>query len=107
MDEKLYRQLIQRTMKPMSQEDKLAMLGLGIGGEAGEIVDLIKKVVYQGHEMDIRKLMSELGDLEWYITHLKEHYGITSDSVRQLNIEKLEERYPYGFSEENSINREL
>jgi NTP pyrophosphatase (non-canonical NTP hydrolase) len=107
MDEKRYRDAIERTMKPMNEKEKLAMLGMGIAGEAGEIADSLKKVIFHGHDLDQEELVKELGDLDWYVTHLKKTLNISSDYVRMKNIEKLRKRYPNGFSEENSINREL
>lgn len=106
MNENVYRLKIERTMKPMSKNKKLTMLGMGIAGEAGEIADSLKKVVFHGHELNAEELILELGDLEWYITHLKKMLEINSDYVRMKNIEKLKERYPNGFTEEDSINRQ-
>lgn len=108
MDEIRYSKAIERTMnEELTEREKLAMLGMGIAGEAGEIVDSLKKVIYHGHELDRDALIKELGDLEWYITHLMKHFEITGDKVRIENIMKLNGRYKNGFSEEESINREL
>lgn len=106
MDEIRYREAIDRTMnKDLTEKEKLSMLALGIAGEAGEIVDIIKKIVYHGHELDKEELIKELGDLEWYLQHLKKHYNISDDVVRFQNIMKLNRRYENGFSEEASKNR--
>jgi NTP pyrophosphatase (non-canonical NTP hydrolase) len=105
MDNQQYREAIERTMKPMTEKDKIAMLALGIAGEAGEIADTLKKVVFHGHELDIDELIKELGDLEWYLQHLKKHYDISDEIVYIKNIMKLQKRYPHGFREEDSINR--
>lgn len=107
MDNNRYREAIERTMKPMPEEEKLKMLAMGIAGEAGEIVDKLKKVLFHGHEMSIDELVLELGDLEYYLQHLKKHYKISDERVYIENIIKLRKRYPEGFSEEASINREL
>jgi NTP pyrophosphatase (non-canonical NTP hydrolase) len=106
MDSQQYREAIDRTMNhDLTEKEKLSMLALGIAGEAGEIVDTIKKIVYHGHELDKEELIKELGDLEWYITHLKKHYDISDDIVRITNVMKLNKRYKDGFSEEASRNR--
>lgn len=108
MDEIRYSKAIERTMPDgLNEREKLSMLGLGIAGEAGEIVDSLKKVIYHGHDLDREELIKELGDLEWYVTHLKKYFEISGDIVRIRNIEKLNGRYPQGFSESDSINREL
>jgi len=105
MNEAIYRLQIERTMKPMEPDRKLAMLGLGVSCEASEVADVLKKIIFQGHEFNKEELVKELGDLEWYVTHLKETLDISSDYVRLKNIEKLKERYPQGFFEKDSINR--
>lgn len=102
-----YRKEIDRTMnEKLSRGEKLSMLGLGIAGEAGEIVDSIKKAVFHGHELDREDLVKELGDLLWYVTHLMKLLEITDEEVREKNIAKLRKRYVEGFSESASINRE-
>jgi len=106
MEEQKYIEAIDRTMnEDLTENEKLSMLALGIAGEAGEIVDTIKKIVYHGHELDIEELTKELGDLNWYIQHLMKHYGISNNRVRLENIVKLNKRYVNGFSEEASRNR--
>ncbi|PEZ47054.1 nucleotide pyrophosphohydrolase [Priestia megaterium] len=107
MNVERYREAIKRTMNDdLTDREKLSMLALGIAGEAGEIVDKIKKVLFHGHTMDIPDLIKELGDLEWYLQHLKMYYEISDEKVRMENIQKLNKRYLNGFSEEASRNRE-
>jgi NTP pyrophosphatase (non-canonical NTP hydrolase) len=108
MDSVQYRKAIERTMNPsLSEKEKLTMLAMGIAGEAGEIVDTLKKVIFHGHELDRNELIKELGDLEWYLQHLKKHYNISDEIVYISNIMKLNKRYPNGFSEKDSINRKV
>lgn len=106
MNNKQYRTEIERTMnKELSEKDKVTMLALGIAGEAGEVADSLKKIIYHGHGLDRDKLVEELGDLEYYLQHLKKHYNIHDKEVYIENIKKLKKRYPQGFSEEASRNR--
>lgn len=107
MNEKQYRHQIDRTMKRMTTDDKLAMVSMGIAGEAGEVADYMKKIIFHEHPVDREKLIEELGDLEYYLTHLKKHYRISNSEVRQKNISKLQKRYPNGFDPEDSIYREV
>jgi NTP pyrophosphatase (non-canonical NTP hydrolase) len=112
MDEQRYREATERTwnvkQKPMTtEEQELSNIAMGIGGEAGELVDLLKKVIHHGHEMDRDKLIKELGDLKYYVTRLQMFYGISDDIVMMENVIKLRSRYPEGFSSQASINREL
>ena len=78
----------------------------GIIGEAGEIVDLVKKHKWQGHELDSHEVALELGDLLWYGSLLASAIDYELGTVMQMNEEKLKKRYPEGFRKERSINRE-
>jgi NTP pyrophosphatase (non-canonical NTP hydrolase) len=80
--------------------------GLGISGEAGEVSDYIKKVLFHGHKLDSDKIAKEIGDVLWYAAFLAEFIGIDLEEIARRNIEKLLKRYPNGFEKERSINRE-
>lgn len=83
----------------------LAIFGLGIGGEAGEVQDLVKKHLGHGHPLDKEKLVKELGDVLWYVAAIADQAGVSLEMVAQVNVEKLRKRYPNGFSSEASLNR--
>lgn len=85
--------------------ERLASAGLGIAGEAGEVSDIIKKVLYQGHPLDRNKISEELGDVMWYLTQIASTLGISLRSVLEQNVAKRKARYPDGFSIEASKNR--
>lgn len=87
-------------------DDNLAVLALGLAGEAGEFADLVKKHLGHGHPLDKVKAMKELGDQLWYIARAAAKLGYTLNDVAVANVEKLQKRYPQGFSTEASINRE-
>lgn len=70
---------------------------MGIAGESGELVDYIKKVVYHGKPLDKDNIISELGDILWYIANLAKELDITLEDVAFSNIMKLRNRYPDGF----------
>ena len=84
----------------------ISNLSMGLAGEAGEVVDYLKKVYFHGHEIDKEKLKLELGDVLWYISNLSLIHGINFNDIARSNIEKLSKRYPEGFSEKQSIERE-
>ena len=77
----------------------------GLNGEAGECIDILKKVEFQGHAFDPVKLVDELGDVPWYIAQTATGLNITLEDVAQHNVEKLKKRYPNGFDVERSIHR--
>lgn len=72
---------------------RLNLAALGIAGEAGEVVDLLKKTLMHGKELDRFHLAYEMGDLLWYLTLLSNVTGISFDEMMRLNMEKLDERY--------------
>ena len=88
------------------EENYLANGAMGLCGESGEVADLIKKHLFQGHELNRVKVVEELGDVFWYGALIAEAVGATLSEVMLTNRKKLEERYPDGFSKERSIHRE-
>ena len=79
--------------------------GLGLCGESGEVADIIKKHTFQGHPLDKKHIAEELGDVAWYMAVTAYMIGVPLDDILALNVEKLKERYPDGFSEDRSVNR--
>ena len=88
------------------REDLLLNGVLGLCGESGEVSDYIKKWKFQGHDLNKDKLLNELGDVCWYIAVLAKALETDLETVMNLNIKKLKNRYPNGFEAERSINRE-
>jgi NTP pyrophosphatase (non-canonical NTP hydrolase) len=86
-------------------EKGLAILALGVAGEAGEVADDVKKVIGHGHPPDQDRLVAELGDVLWYVAVLAAHIGIPLSEIARRNIEKLRERYPEGFCSQRSMLR--
>ena len=89
-----------------SEAEIISNMSMGIAGEAGEIVNYIKKGVYQGHSLDKDKIKEEIGDTIWYLSALASRFDIPLEDIVKFNIEKLNKRYPDGFSKEKSVNRE-
>lgn len=79
---------------------------MGLNGEAGECIDIVKKWRFQGHPLDARKLMDELGDVLWYVAITASGLSYGLDEIMQHNIDKLRKRYPDGFDAERSVHRE-
>ena len=78
---------------------------MGLNGEAGEAIDIMKKFLFQGHELDEEHLAKELGDVAWYLAVSAHSLGYDLETIFQMNIDKLKERYPDKFNPELSINR--
>lgn len=103
-----YQQLAMRTLNPaLSRKDVLINGVMGLCGESGEAIDIVKKHLAQGHELDREKLAKELGDVAWYLAETATAIGYSLDDICRMNIEKLKARYPEGFSAENSIHRKV
>ena len=78
----------------------------GLNGESGEVIDLLKKHEFQGHELDRDKMIDEAGDVCWYIALLATALNVSLEEIMTKNIEKLKKRYPDGFDKNRSMNRE-
>lgn len=100
-----YQRLAQRTSATTERMDKIRNGCMGLAGEAGECIDLLKKHEYQRHELNVDKLAEELGDVLWYCAELAEGLGISLERIAWRNVEKLRRRFPDGFSADRSINR--
>lgn len=108
MDFKTYQQAAERTLNSdLSEKMAKSNIGLGIGGEAGEVQDIIKKNVCHGHPYYAAReaLIEEIGDLLWYVSGVASLYHIDLDTIATHNIEKLTTRYPSGFNTADSIAR--
>ena len=90
----------------LTEKDVLMNALMGLCGESGEAIDLMKKHLYQGHELDREKLIKELGDVAWYLAEAATGLKIELSEVLQRNLDKLHARYPKGFDTNRSQNRE-
>lgn len=94
-----------------AQTDKLTHIelvmnaALGLCGESGEVADLVKKHRFQGHNLDLDHIAKELGDVAWYLAVGAYAIGFDLESIFRMNKEKLEARYPDGFSADRSLHR--
>ena len=101
-----YQQLAMTTLNPnLSKKDVLINSVMGLCGESGEAIDLVKKWLAQGHELDKEKLAKELGDICWYLAETATALDLSLEDVMRANIEKLQKRYPEGFDANRSRNR--
>ena len=85
---------------------EIAYLGLGLAGEAGEAVDVIKKIVRMGEPVTLEdkhnleeyraKLLGELGDTIWYMAQIMRVFGFTLEEVINFNVIKLNARINKG-----------
>ena len=101
-----YQQKALITLNPaMTKHDALLNGVMGLCGEAGEAIDLVKKHLHQGHELDRVGLAKELGDVAWYLAEAAWALDLSLEEVLRGNLDKLRKRYLKGFDSERSINR--
>lgn len=106
MEGKEYQKLAMKTLNPsLTKKDMLVNGVMGLNGESGEVIDVVKKHMFQGHELDKDKIKKELGDVMWYVAEVCEALDLSLDEVMEGNIEKLAKRFKDGFTVNESINR--
>lgn len=89
-----------------SKQADIDFSALEIASEAGEVVNIVYKCIYQGHDLDKEHMVEELGDLLWGIASMASAIGVTMTDVASANINKLAKRYKSGkFSTTDSIAR--
>ena len=101
-----YQKLAMTTLNPaLDRKDVLINGVMGLCGESGEAIDIVKKWLAQGHDLDRDKLAKELGDICWYLAETATALDLSLEDIMAANIEKLKKRYPDGFEAQRSINR--
>lgn len=101
-----YQKAAYRTIKPHDSDSmEKADWALGLGGEAGEVQELIKHNIMHKEPIDLPNLAKEVGDVLWYCAAICEVYGIKMDVVAEMNIAKLEHRHNQKYSKEGSLAR--
>ncbi len=101
-----YQQKAMVTLNPaLNKKDVLINGVMGLCGESGEAIDIVKKWLAQGHELDKNALAKELGDIAWYLAETAFALDMPLEKIFQGNLDKLKKRYPEGFEAERSINR--
>ena len=101
-----YQRLAMTTLNPaLDKKDVLINSVMGLCGESGEAIDIVKKWLAQGHELDRARLAKELGDVAWYLAEAATALDIPLEDILRANLDKLKARYPVGFSARKSIER--
>lgn len=91
----------------MTQENmSLLNAAMGLGGEAGEVLDEIKKLVFHGVAPNREKIKKEMGDVRYYYTILAHLLNLADDEITTTNNEKLAARYPDGFAQGGGLREE-
>jgi NTP pyrophosphatase (non-canonical NTP hydrolase) len=99
---------ILKTLDPKKCD--LIHMGIGVVGEAGELIDAVKNHAIYNKEADRKNVVEELGDLEFYMQGIRKNMGITRKETLKANMEKLltgdKARYKLGkYTDEQATNR--
>lgn len=93
-----YQAAAARTINPrLGDAERLLDAAAGLAEEAGEILGVVRKHVYQSRALDREKLTGELGDALWCLAITAKSAGIALDAVAEANVTKLRARYPDGY----------
>lgn len=77
----------------------LITAGLGLGSEAGEFQEIVKKLLFQGkllNEGTHYHMCRELGDVLWYWVNACRALNVNPNTIIAMNVDKLKSRYPDG-----------
>lgn len=106
MDASEYQKRAMTTLNPaLEKKDVLINSVMGLCGESGEAIDIVKKWLAQGHTLDKEHLAKELGDIAWYLAEAATALDLSLGDILQANLDKLEKRYPNGFETRRSLSR--
>ena len=101
-----YQKAAMATLNPaLDKKDVLINSVMGLCGESGEAIDIVKKWLMQGHTLDKAHLINELGDVAWYLAEAATALDVPLEAVFQGNLDKLRQRFPNGFDVGASVNR--
>lgn len=72
------------------------IMGMGLPGEVGEVLELLKKSVRDKKDItkvNKTKLIKELGDVMYYLMMMCHRHGLPPSAVIAANVKKLKARY--------------
>ncbi|BAP85856.1 nucleotide pyrophosphohydrolase [Paucilactobacillus hokkaidonensis JCM 18461] len=90
-----YQKAANRTL--YGNEQVLTNCALGLAGETGQVVDLVKNYTFRGQKLDRDELVHEMGDVLWYLSQVAQWADIPFDEIAKNNIDTLNDRYPNGY----------
>ena len=102
-----YADFVKALLKQMAtKNDDLMHAAIGISGEAGELLDAVKKTWVYGKPLDLANVKEEIGDILFYVTAMLNILELNETEIIDENVRKLEARYPgLTYSNESAIAR--
>ena len=99
-----YQKMAMTTLNPsLNKRDVLINSVMGLCGESGEAIDIVKKWMAHGHELDKEHFIKELGDIAWYLAEAATALDISLEDIFQANIEKLKKDIRKDFKPKNHL----
>ena len=89
----------------LNPEERLLNGVMGLNGEAGEAIDIVKKHIFQGHDLDKSHVAKELGDIAWYLATSADAIGYDLETIFRRKEKKLRDRNPEGLDPKKSQQR--
>lgn len=96
-------QQIKDSLSP--EQTHLLHMAVGISGEAGELLDAIKKHTIYQKPLDVENVVEELGDLIFYMQGIINALQLDGDAIVEANVTKLQKRYAKGYSDQAAQER--
>jgi len=108
MKSKEYFKHVKRTESPHFNPINMRLLhgAIGVATEAGELVDIVKKVTFYKRKLAVPDIIEEVGDILWYLALVCDEAGVTFEEIMERNVAKLQKRYPERFSTKAERNRD-
>ena len=109
-----YQQFVNSIVKPGAeivrqltpQQAHMLHMAVGVSGEAGELLDAVKKHCVYQKQIDLDNIKEEAGDILFYLTGLLNELDMSLEDCIIANREKLSKRYASGsYSNEQAISR--
>ena len=93
-----YQRAALRTANPgLAPDERLLDAAAGLAEEAGEVLGLVRKRVFQQRQTDRDRFVEELGDALWCLAVTADSLGVSLGELAQNNLDKLARRHPSGF----------
>lgn len=94
-------------VKLKTVEDDNTHMIMGMATEIGELIDVFKKNLAYGKELDLVNIKEEIGDIMFYVASFCRINDFNLMDIINTNVAKLEARYPEKFSQHSALNRDL
>ena len=108
-----HKELVERACKPGEKilggltplQADLIHCVMGLSGEAGELLDAVKKHCIYGKPLDMQNVVEEMGDIEFFMERIRYLLNLNRMAILSTNYEKLMKRYPEGYTDKHAQER--